>query len=283
MTTAFDAPLNEAFRSAMLALYLHEAVPNDPYLIEQGLAHQITEPNDLYEFWLLDVLVSHNVPTSPVACAIASLQQLVNSIMLNMEPGYGDTSFTPEQKKTWLDGLNRYPVFSAEKQLSTFPDLFMDPTLRLTRTDSFDQLNNDINQARIEPETIQTAVLAYLNRFEEIANLKICNGYIDSAENNFANSKYHLVGVSADRNACYVRTLDMSLRPAKGPAAHRERYRTSMTSHCPMPGRTGKRPMCRFRKKPCSTRSGRAGSTTGCSWSGPNWSIRIRKPSRPAH
>ena len=87
MTTAFDAPLNESLRDAMLALYLHEAVPNDQYLIDQELADRIKTADDLYEFWLLDVLVSQNVPTSQVACAIASLQQLVNSMMLNMEPG----------------------------------------------------------------------------------------------------------------------------------------------------------------------------------------------------
>ncbi len=99
MTSAFDAPLNEAFRDAMLALYLHEAVPNDPYLIEQGLTQQIKTANDLYEFWLLDVLISQDVPTSPVACAIASYQQQINSMMLNMEPGTATTVSHPSRSR----------------------------------------------------------------------------------------------------------------------------------------------------------------------------------------
>lgn len=217
MTTAFDAPLNEAFRNAMLALYLHEAVPKDPYLIEKGLTHQIRTPNDLYEYWLLDVLVSQDVPTSPVACAIASYQQQINSIMLNMEPGYSDDSFTPQQIKTWRDGLNRYPIWSAIQQLHYFPDIYLDPTLRLTKTDSFEQLENDLNQAQIQPETVQAAVLAYLAKFEEIANLKICNGYIDGED--FANSTYYFIGKSPAENAYYWRSLDMSQRPVKMPAA----------------------------------------------------------------
>ncbi|WP_259696981.1 neuraminidase-like domain-containing protein [Pseudomonas brassicacearum] len=215
MTTAFDAPLNESLRDAMLALYLHEAVPNDEYLIEQGLAERIKTADDLYEFWLLDVLVSQNVPTSPVACAIASLQQLINSMMLNMEPGYSDDSFTPEQTDAWRGGLNRYPIWAAIQQLHYFPDIYLDPTLRLTKTDSFEQLENDINQAQIQPDTVQAAVLAYLARFEEIANLKVCNGYIDGED--FANSTYYFIGKSPAENAYYWRSLDMSQRPVKQP------------------------------------------------------------------
>jgi hypothetical protein len=216
MTTAFDASLNESLRDAMLALYLHEAVPNDEYLIEQGLNRQIKTANDLYEFWLLDVLVSQNVPTSPVACAIASYQQQINSILLNMEPGYSDDSLTPQQVKTWRDGLDRYPIWSAIQQLQHFPDIYLDPTLRLTKTASFEQLENDLNQAEIQPETVETAVLAYLARFEEIANLKICNGYIDGED--FANSTYYFVGKSPAENAYYWRSLDMAQRAVRRPA-----------------------------------------------------------------
>ncbi|MFZ3279935.1 neuraminidase-like domain-containing protein [Pseudomonas sp.] len=217
MTTAFDAPLNESLRDAMLALYLHEAVPNDPDLIELGLAGQIKTANDLYEYWLLDVLVSQNVPTSPVACAIASHQQLINGIMLNMEPGYSDHSLTAGQMKTWRDGLNRYPIWAATQQLHYFPDIYLDPTLRLTKTDSFEQLESDLNQAQIQPDTVQAAVLAYLGRFEEIANLKVCNGYIDGED--FANSTYYFIGKSPAENTYYWRALDMRQRPAKAPAA----------------------------------------------------------------
>ncbi|MFH0022473.1 neuraminidase-like domain-containing protein [Pseudomonas fluorescens] len=216
MTNSFDAPLNEALRDAMLALYLHEAVPNDEYLIEQKLNLQIKTANDLYEYWLLDVLVTQNVPTSPVACAIASYQQLINGLLLNMEPGYSNDSLTPQQSKTWRDGLNRYPIWSAIQQLHHFPDIYLDPTLRLSKTASFEQLENDLKQAEIQPETVQTAVLAYLARFEEVANLKVCNGYIDGED--FANSTYYFVGKSPAENAYYWRSLDMSQRAVKQPA-----------------------------------------------------------------
>ena len=222
MTIAFDAPLNESLRDAMLALYLHEAVPKNQTMIDYGLVDRITTPNDLYEYWLLDVLISQNVPTSPVACAIASLQQLINGTLLNMEPGYEHTSPTSAQVKTWQDGLNRYPIWAALQQLHHFPDIYLDPTLRLTKTDSFEQLENDINQAQIQPDTVQAAVLAYLARFEEVANLKICNGYIHGEY--FANSTYYFIAKSPAENAWYWRALDMSQRPQKTPAIEDDRF-----------------------------------------------------------
>lgn len=217
MTTDIDATLNESLRDAMLAMYLHDGVNNDPYLIEQGLADRIKTPDDLYEFWLLDVLVTQNVPTSPVACAIASLQQLINSMMLNMEPGYADHSLSPAQVNAWRNGMNRYPTWAALQQLHHFPDIYLDPTLRLSKTSSFEQLENDLNQTQIQPQTVQAAVLAYLARFEEVANLKLCNGYIDGED--FANSCYYFIARSPAENAFYWRVLDMAQRPQITPAA----------------------------------------------------------------
>ncbi|WP_256666907.1 neuraminidase-like domain-containing protein [Pseudomonas sp. SJZ080] len=210
LSLGLDAPLNESLRDAMLALYLNEVVPCNPYLIEKGLTEKIKTADDLYEFWLLDVQVSQNVPTSPVACAIASLQQLINAIMMNMEPGYGHVSITAELEKTWSDGLNRYPIWAAMQQLHYFPDIYLDPNLRLTTTDSFEQLKNDINQARIEPKTVQTAILAYLARFEEVSNVQVCNGYINGED--FANATYYFIGKSPSENAFFWRSLDMSQR-----------------------------------------------------------------------
>ena len=215
--TSFDAELNEGQRDAMLALYLHEAVPKNPYIIEQELVDNIKTPTDLYEYWLLDVLVSQDVPSSPVACAIASLQQLINGMMMNMSPGYSDHSLSPEQVSAWQNGLNRYPIWAANQQLQNFPDIYLDPTLRQTKTDSFKQLESDITQARIEPQTIQSAVLAYLGHFEEIANLNVSNAYIDGDD--FANSPYYLIARSPAENAYYWRSLDMSQRPVKKAAS----------------------------------------------------------------
>lgn len=216
MTASIEKQLNESLRDALVAMYLHEVVPADPTLIELQLNHRIETANDLYEYLLLDVLVSQDVPTSPVACAIASLQQYIHGMLMNMEPGYASNSLTPEQLERWREEMYQYPLWAANQQLHYFPSIYLDPTLRQTRTENFKQLENDINLAQIQPDTVQAAVLAYLARFEEIANLKCLNGYIDGQD--FANSPYYFVAKSPAENQFYWRSLDMSQRPQKAPA-----------------------------------------------------------------
>lgn len=217
MSTSIEKQLNESRRDALLAMYLHEVVPQDETLRELDLSNRIETANDVYEYLLLDVLVSQDVPTSPVACAIASMQQYIHGILLGMEPGQTVFDLSDEQLSEWKLEMNQYPLWAAVQQLHYFPSIYMDPTLRLTKTDNFEQFENDINQNQIQPDTVQTAVLAYLARFEEIANLRVVNGYIDGED--FANSTYYFVGKSPAENAYYWRTLDMARRPAIGPAS----------------------------------------------------------------
>ncbi|WP_306660439.1 neuraminidase-like domain-containing protein [Pseudomonas nunensis] len=222
MSTSIEKQLNESRRDALLAMYLHEVVPQDPTLIDLQLSHRIETANDVYEYLLLDVLVSQDVPTSPVACAIASMQQYIHGILLGMEPGQTVYDLSDEQLEHWRLEMNQYPLWAAVQQLHYFPSIYMDPTLRLTKTDHFEQFENDINQNQIQPGTVQSAVLAYLARFEEIANLRCVNGYIDGED--FANSTYYFVGKSPAENAYYWRTLDMSRRPAIDPASNGPKY-----------------------------------------------------------
>ncbi|MGF6515837.1 hypothetical protein ABH912_003303 [Pseudomonas sp. BT76 TE3572] len=217
MSITIEKQLNESLRDAQLALYLSAIVPEDEMLKSLKIAEHLKTPNDLYHYWLLDVLVSQDVPTSPVACAIASLQQYINSILANMEPGYHTANIPADQIETWRTVMHHYPTWVANQQLHYFPAVYLDPTLRRTRTDSFQQLENDINQHQLTSESVQAAVLAYLTRLEEVANLTLLNGYIDG--NDFANSTYYFIAKSRAANTYYWRSLDMAKRPHTGSSA----------------------------------------------------------------
>nr|BFE91642.1 hypothetical protein GCM10020185_21780 [Pseudomonas brassicacearum subsp. brassicacearum] len=75
-------------------------------------------------------------------------------------------------------------------------------------------MENDLNQSRIQADAVQSAVMAYLTRFEEIANLNILNGYIDGED--FANSTYYFIAKSRSENTYFWRSLDMAQRPLDG-------------------------------------------------------------------
>lgn len=204
------ATLNESFRDALVAYYLGELVPNDTTLQELGLTDKLRTENDLYEYLLLDTQVTQAVETSPVASAIASLQQYVNGALLGMEPGYDDVRFTEKMLSKWRDIHSQYPIWAANQQLTWYPSLYIDPSLRMKKSSYFQQLENDINQNRINIDTTQDAVKAYLASFEEVANLTIVNGYI--AGTDFAQSHYYFIGKSRAEGAYYWRSVNMADR-----------------------------------------------------------------------
>ncbi|MFJ2363635.1 neuraminidase-like domain-containing protein [Pseudomonas sp. NPDC087697] len=214
MSASIEKHLNESLRDAQLALYLSAIVPDDETLKALKIAEHLKTANDLYHYWLLDVLVSQDVPTSQVACATASLQQYINSILANMEPGYQTADIPTDQVETWRSAMHHYPTWAANQRLHYFPAIYLDPTLRKNSTESFQQLENDLNQNQLTSGSVQTAVLAYLTKLEEVANLKTLNGYIDG--NDFANSTYYFIAKSRAENTYYWRSLDMSQRPLTG-------------------------------------------------------------------
>ncbi|MEB0206599.1 neuraminidase-like domain-containing protein [Pseudomonas sp. CCC3.1] len=219
MSPTLDQQLNEKLRDAQLALYLTHAVPSDPVLSNVKQAGGIKTADELYSYWLLDVLVSEAVPTSRVACAIASLQQYINAITLGLEPGYETEGMSRTQLDQWHNTLHNYSVWHASQQVRYFPSTYLSPELRSHKTENFQKLENDINQCRIQPSTILSAVQNYLNRFEDIANLTTLSGYIDGDINSMADSMYYFVGKSRAENTYYWRSLDMSKR-ALYPATH---------------------------------------------------------------
>ncbi|WP_413793936.1 MULTISPECIES: neuraminidase-like domain-containing protein [unclassified Pseudomonas] len=210
MTVAIKKQLDESLRDALLALYLNKVAPAQAATKDRGLKTS----QDLYEYWLLDVLVSHDVPTTPVACAIASLQQYINRILMNLEPGYEPASIPAEYRQTWRDEMHRYPTWAPHQKLLCFPAVYLDPGLRADKSDNFRQLESALSQNQIQTDAVQSAILAYLSRFEEIANLNILNGYIDGRD--FANSTWYFIAKSRSENTYFWRSLNMAQRPLDG-------------------------------------------------------------------
>lgn len=206
MTVALKKQLDESRRDAMLAYFLHNVIPNN-----DARNIGIKNAQDLYDYWLLDVLVSQDVPTTTVACAIASLQQYINRILMNLEPGYDKVTSMPERSRTWHEALSQYSTWSAFQRLLCFPSSYLDPELRTFKSDNFRQLESDLSQNRIQTDAVQVSVLAYLARLEVITNLNILNGYIDSED--FAESTYYLLGKSRSENSYFWCSLDMAMRP----------------------------------------------------------------------
>jgi hypothetical protein len=205
-----ESQLNESFRDALVAYYLGEVVPNSPLLKRLDLDQRLKTANDLYEFFLIDNQIINEVETSYVGSAISSTQQFINGALMGMEPGYDQLRPTEANFEEWRERSSQYSVWASNMQLALYPETFISPALRLKKSGYFAQLENDINQNKISFDTTQEAVKSYLAGFEEVANLTVINGYIDT--DRFAEGKYYFIGKSRAENIYYWRTVDMNER-----------------------------------------------------------------------
>jgi hypothetical protein len=199
------ALLNQHQRNALLAYYLGQYVPNSS---NTTLASLVQSPEDVYEYLLIDPLVTNAVPTSRVAQAISSIQQYINGITLNMEPGYNTNDLDSTQLNQWQSGANQYDVWAGEVELDTYPEDYIDPTLRQSQTQYFESLTTTLNQNTINYDTVQKAVMGYLNEFEQVANLDIVSGYLNSSDQ--TQGIYYLLGKTQSAPTQYYwRSFDM--------------------------------------------------------------------------
>lgn len=210
MGKSIDSQLNESLRDALVGYYLSEVVPNDPILCALGLNNSIKTTNDLYEYLLLDTQVSNDVQTSPVASAISSLQQYINGALMGMEPGHLVSPLDENEIIEWRDQKSQYPIWASNQQLAIYPEIYINPSLRLKKSKYFQALENNINQNKIHIDTTQEAVKTYLASFEEVSNLTLINGYIDSTS--FASGAYYFIGKSPAEKVYYWRTVNMAER-----------------------------------------------------------------------
>ncbi|MCD5993406.1 toxin [Pseudomonas sp. CDFA 602] len=210
MKPSIESQLDESFRDALVVYYLGEVVPNSRVLRPLGLDSRLKTANDLYEFFLIDNQVSNDVQTSYVASAISSLQQYINGALLGMEPGQESLRADDARFVEWLGRSSQYPIWAGNMQLALYPEVYISPALRLKKSAYFAQLENDINQNKIHVDTTLDAVNSYLASFEEVANLTVINGYIDSAD--FARGNYYFIGKSRAENIFYWRSVDMNER-----------------------------------------------------------------------
>ncbi|MEK9495576.1 neuraminidase-like domain-containing protein [Photorhabdus sp. P32] len=197
--------LNERWRDAMVEYLLRRWAPSS------NASSDITTVEDLSNYFLTDILVTKEVDTSRVAFCIASLQRYLFRLFSRMETGYEGQIISDERTQFWERFLNQYNRWQVWQKQRNFPENFISPTSRLSKTSAFTTLENDLGQSRLNNNMIQTAILHYLTEFERISNLQLMCGYIDGTDPK--NDRYHFIGKSnAEPIEYYWRTLDITLR-----------------------------------------------------------------------
>ncbi|NUT41666.1 MAG: hypothetical protein HOV86_16940 [Thermoactinospora sp.] len=134
---------------------------------------------ELYDRLLIDVEMGGQGRTSRVREAIAAAQLYVHRYLLDLEKG-------PEQRKqeikSWWAWLKNYRTWEANRKVFLYPENYLRPELRGSKTPAFRDLEDDLLQGEITQEKVERAYKRYLDEYTEVSRLSITGGYVYTAD-----------------------------------------------------------------------------------------------------
>jgi hypothetical protein len=159
--------LREASRDALVAYILA------PPAKWELAVDSITTPDQLYEYFLIDVEMGACMQTSRIVQATAAVQLFVQRCLINLEQGISPAAI---DTSVW-EWMKNYRVWQANREVFLYPEDWIDPTLRDDKTPFFKELENELRQNPITPDTVEQAIRNYLEKLDQVARLEICATY----------------------------------------------------------------------------------------------------------
>ncbi|HLQ25409.1 MAG TPA: IPT/TIG domain-containing protein [Acidiferrobacterales bacterium] len=129
----------------------------------------ITTPEELYEYFLIDVEMGSCMQTSRIVQASAAIQLFVQRVLINLEP---DISPSAVDVRIWK-WMKNYRVWQANREVFLYPENWIEPTLRDDKTPFFKELETELQQNPVTPDTVEQAFLNYLEKLDQIARLDV--------------------------------------------------------------------------------------------------------------
>lgn len=196
MNNSIMGTLEERRCMALADFYLGQVAPKQ--VVTQPL--NLTTLDDLYEYLLLDSQTGKEPETSRLAEAIACLQQYIGAVYGGLEAGHTE-EFTHDELLAWHQRYCNFSDWAGYQKLLDYPENWIDPTLRLGKSDSFKELENNLGQASLNKASVQTALFEHLKKFEEVCNLDLKSACINSINGiekgkgkSFKNADYYFIG-----------------------------------------------------------------------------------------
>ncbi|MFI6323641.1 hemopexin repeat-containing protein [Nonomuraea sp. NPDC050556] len=137
---------------------------------------------ELYQRLLLDVEMGSAGTTSRVREAIAAAQLFVHRYLLDLEPVTGDSAEVRARLRSWWAWMKNYRIWEANRKVFLYPENYLRPELRPTKTPAFRALENDLLQEEITPDAVQRVYKKYLDEYTEVSRLAIAGGYVYTAD-----------------------------------------------------------------------------------------------------
>lgn len=164
-------PLREQQRDALVAYLLAGARPAD--------ATRWFDANDVFGHLLIDVEMSACMETSRIVQANAAVQLFVQRCILGVERDV-QVDYNLDADWTQWQWMAQYRVWQANREVFLFPENWLDPTLRSTKSQFFTELEKDLKQGDINPDNVESALQRYLEKLEAVARLDVCGTFHDT-------------------------------------------------------------------------------------------------------
>lgn len=129
----------------------------------------IGNAEDLYQYLLIDVNMSSCQKVSRVKEGLNALQLFLHRCMMNLEQDVAP-EFIPRGQWEWM---KNYRVWEANRKVFLYPENYIEPELRDDKTTLFQELEEDLLQADVTDNAVRDAFTGYLDKFAELANLRI--------------------------------------------------------------------------------------------------------------
>src|SRR5262249_6862598 len=169
---AVAKPLNDDLRESQreaLVAYVLAA----PTIIARG----ITDANQLFEYFLIDVDMCACMATSRIKQAISSVQLFIQRCLMNLESPAVLPAAIDAEHWQWM---KNYRVWEANRKVFLYPENWIEPELRddrgplFNKTPFFKELETELLQNEVTMATAEQAFLNYLEKLDEVAQLEIC-------------------------------------------------------------------------------------------------------------
>jgi hypothetical protein len=176
--------------------------------------------NDLYHYFLTDVMVGGCARTSKMVAAISSVQLYVHRVLMNLEQSNENPPLVwarfddPKRQEEWWWRKN-YQVWVANRKVFLYPENYIEPGLRDDKTPLFKEFEDTLLQQQITEQNVLDAYAEYLHGFEEVARLRIAGAYHDRQDS--AGDLLHLFGVTASEPPVYYYRTIRNLENSTGP------------------------------------------------------------------
>ncbi|QLL16015.1 Tc toxin subunit A-related protein [Pseudomonas chlororaphis] len=226
----------DAYAGQYLAYYIPD-IPADGETEGVPLNEEIKTLDDLSEYLLIDVKVSSDVNTTPIAEAISSLQLYINRCLGGYEPGVDNASGSTMVEESrpggflydWSAYNQIYSTWAGKERLQYYPSIYISPALRYTKTSLFIALEQCINQGKISTNRVKEAFTEYLTGFELLANLTTVSGYQAgfTATATSTDMVYFIGRTKDEPYQYYYRRCNMAVRSDPDPSNNGTTYLTA--------------------------------------------------------